>query len=70
MKIAILGSLIALTHASIAKFCTSNHCGNCQKGIARGMLRRNSPQGRVCKMLITRPGCCVHALEEQFGIFF
>ena len=73
MKLANLGwltTLTPMTYASITSFCTSKNCGNCQKYIARGMVRENSPEGRVCKMLITRPGCCVHALEQQFGIEF
>ena len=55
--------------ASIGNFCTTKNCSNCQKALSRDLLRSKS-QKRICRMLITRPGCCVHALERQNGIDF
>ena len=70
MKVAIFSILMVIVSARLSAFCTTRYCSSCQKALVRGLLVGNSSQGRVCRMLITRPGCCVHALEAQNGIDF
>ena len=69
MKIAIFSILMVMVSAKLSDFCTTRYCSSCQKALARGLIA-NSSQARVCRMLITRPGCCAHALEAQNGIDF
>ena len=70
MKVTIFSIWIVMVSARLGDFCTTRYCSSCQKALSRGLIVGNSSQARVCRMLITRPGCCVHALEAQNGIDF
>ena len=69
MKIVIISIMMSMVSAKLDDFCTTKYCSSCQKALARG-LQVSRQRKRVCRILISRPGCCVHALEQQNGIDF